>query len=309
MRVIVTGGAGFIGSNLVDYLLGCGQEVAVFDNLSTGRVENVDGRAYIYRGDVRDARKLRMALIDFAPDAVAHLAAQIDVRKSVADPAADAGVNVIGTINVGAECKAAGVGRVVFASSGGAIYGDTEFAAVEGLPEQPVSPYGVAKLAGEHYLRCQHLDDGPAWCALRLANVYGPRQDPHGEAGVVAIFSGLLCSGLKCTIFGDGEQTRDYTYVVDVCRAFAAALESEFVGCANIGTGVETTLHDLYWQIAKACKTRRSPKTASAKPGEQRRSWLDYSLARRELGWEPEVWLETGVQSTVAWFKEHREAP
>ncbi|NIX55339.1 MAG: NAD-dependent epimerase/dehydratase family protein [candidate division Zixibacteria bacterium] len=304
MRVLITGGAGFIGSNLVDQLLADGHEVAVADDFSTGRRENLPREVSPHEVDISgDAFDSVVAQV--RPDAVAHFAAQIDVRRSVADPVADARINVLGTIRVARSCRRHGVKRLVFASTGGAIYGEQEvFPASEAHREQPLSPYGVAKLSAEHYLRCLHqTGDGPSWCATRFANVYGPRQDPHGEAGVVAIFTGRLLAGNECLIYGDGGQTRDYVYVGDVVRAARDALLSDYIGPVNVGTGIETDVNELYAAIARACSVEQPARQAEARLGEQRRSVIDPALAGTLWGWRPEVSLVNGLAHTVEHFR------
>jgi len=303
MRILVTGGAGFIGSHLVDLLLGDGHEVAVADDLSSGRRENLPGVVPLH--EVKVQQPVFDDLVgELRPEAVAHLAAQIDVRKSVADPLTDAEINVLGTLRVASACARHGVGRIVLASTGGAIYGEqTEFPAPESHTERPVSPYGVAKLCAEHYLRCLHLEGGASWCATRLANVYGPRQDPHGEAGVVAIFCGRLLGGEQAVIYGDGKQTRDYVYVGDVARAMREALLGDHVGAVNVGTGLETDVNELYAELARACGLDRPARHADARPGEQRRSVVDPTLAHELWGWHPEVPLAEGLARTVEFFR------
>src|SRR5215213_473687 len=243
VRVLLTGGAGFIGSHVAERLLGCGHEVAVVDDLSSGKRENVPDGAVFYEADVRSG--CAEVFEEFGPEALCHQAAQMDVRRSVREPDFDADVNVLGTVRLLQACAERGVGKVVFASSGGAIYGEQQrFPAAEDHPQYPISPYGVSKLAGERYLNYYGVQYGLPHVALRYANVYGPRQDPHGEAGVVAIFCGNLALGRTSTINGGGEQTRDYVYVKDVARANALALENEVPsGAYNVGTGVETSVN------------------------------------------------------------------
>ena len=306
MRVLVTGGAGFIGSHVTDHLLARGHDVAVVDDLSTGKRENVSSGAAFYEVDVRDGRRLAGVFGEFGPEAVSHQAAQMDVRRSVREPDFDAEVNVIGTIRLLESCVGHGVGRVVFASTGGAIYGEQrQFPAAEDHPQYPLSPYGVSKLAGERYLHFYHLQHGIDYAALRYANVYGPRQDPHGEAGVVAIFCGNLAAGQPSTINGSGEQTRDYVYVRDVAQANVLALENGGAppGAYNIGTGVEASVNDLYGLLLRISGKNLPPEHGPAKPGEQLRSCVDPTLAGRALGWRPEVDLEEGLEKTARYFQ------
>ncbi|HAJ95449.1 MAG TPA: UDP-glucose 4-epimerase, partial [Actinobacteria bacterium] len=240
MKVLITGGAGFIGSNVADGMIAEGFEVVIVDDLSNGREENIPGKAKFYKTDVRD-RGLEDVFIAEKPDMVIHNAAQLSVRVSVEEPLLDAGINIIGGLNLIDICKKHNVKKIVFASSGGTVYGEQKvFPADESHPLGPISPYGVAKLATEHYLYYYLKIYGLEYIALRYANIYGPRQDPHGEAGVVAIFSNMMLAGEPPLINGDGRQTRDYVYVGDVVRVNIAAIKSDFVGPINIGTGVET---------------------------------------------------------------------
>ncbi len=302
MRVLLTGGAGFIGSHVADRLLARGHEVAIVDDLSSGKKENIPKGAIFYEQDIRD----RCADIfeEFEPDALSHQAAQMDVRRSVREPAFDADVNIIGTLKLLENCVRYGVKRVVFASTGGAIYGEQrEFPAPEDHPLYPASPYGISKLAGEHYLRFYGTQYGLPYVALRYANVYGPRQDPHGEAGVVAIFSGNLAAGHASTINGTGEQTRDYVYVEDVAQANVLALEGDPPsGAYNVGTGIETSVNELYEILRRASDRDLPPSHGPAKPGEQLRSSVDPTRAARTLGWHPEVKLATGLEETLRFF-------
>ena len=306
MRILVTGGAGFIGSHVTDALVAAGtHEVAIIDDLSTGKRERLNPGARFYHANIRKADEVRMTIDREKPEVIVHLAAQMDVRRSVSDPAFDAEVNLIGLINL-MECgRQNGLRRVIFSSTGGAIYGEQEvFPCDENHPKRPVSPYGVAKMATEAYLFFYKVQYGIDYVALRYANVYGPRQDPHGEAGVVAIFCGRLLEGKPCTIFGDGGQTRDYVYVGDVVRANVAALGANVSGAINIGTGVETSVQKLYETIAGAAGSTAKANNAPARPGEQLRSVISPALAARELNWRPEVALKDGLARTFAFFKE-----
>jgi UDP-glucose 4-epimerase len=306
MRILVTGGAGFIGSHTVDALVAVGaHEVSVLDVLSSGKREQVNPRARFYEADLRNAEAILPILQREKPEVIYHLAAQMDVRRSVADPAFDAGINLVGFLNLMEAARGSGLKRVVFASTGGAIYGEQEqFPCDEDHPRRPVSPYGVAKLATEAYLFFYKVQYGIDYVALRYANVYGPRQDPHGEAGVVAIFCGRMLEGKPSTIFGDGEQTRDYIFVGDVARANVAALGAKASGAFNIGTGVETSVNQLYGALASAAGVKAPPSHAPARPGEQRRSVISPARAAQALGWRPDVALDDGLERTFTFFKE-----
>jgi UDP-glucose 4-epimerase len=308
MKVLVTGGAGFIGSHVVDAYVNAGHEVVVLDDLSSGRIENINPRARFVRLDIRDP-ETRAVVAAERPAVVNHHAAQMDVRRSVADPALDAAVNVIGLIGVLEGARDGGARRIVFASSGGAVYGEqTRFPASEEHATNPVSPYGVSKRAGELYLFYWQAAYGIPYVALRYANVYGPRQDPHGEAGVVAIFTERLLRGETPVINGDGRQTRDYVCVADVVRANLAALTTDFAGPVNIGTGVETDVNTLFTLLGEAVGLRVEPRHGPPKPGEQRRSVIDPGLAGRVLGWGPHAGLREGLEEVVAFFRARRPA-
>ena len=301
--VLVTGGAGFIGSHLTDALLERGEEVVVLDDLSTGDRARVPKAARFVKGDIRDA-SLSGLLKAERVGTIFHLAAQVDVRKSVSDPVGDASVNVLGTVNVAHAAAQAGVSQIVFASSGGAIYGDPQGdRADENHPLCPCSPYGAAKLAGEKYLQALAIDGGFAVTLLRFANVYGPRQDGRGEAGVIGIWMRRLLDGGEAFIYGDGLQTRDFVYVADVVSANVAAYSSRVAGTINVGTGVETNLVDLYRKAAAACDSASPATHGAAKPGEQRRSVLDPSRAAALLGLTTWTTLDRGLRSTAEWFR------
>jgi UDP-glucose 4-epimerase len=302
MRVLLTGGAGFIGSHVADHLVARGHEVAIIDDLSTGRRGNLPAEAWFYEADLRSG--CARIFEEFEPEVLSHHAAQIDVRRSVREPDLDADVNILGTLRLLQSCVEHGVRRVVFASSGGAVYGEPqEIPATEDHPEYPVSPYGVSKLAGERYLGFYYFHYGLPYVALRYANVYGPRQDPHGEGGVVAIFSANLAANRRSTINGTGEQTRDYVYVGEVARANILALEGDPPpGAYNIGTGVETSVNELY-ELARGISGRDLPASyGPAKLGEQLRSSIDPARAGRALYWRPEVPLAVGLQETLRSF-------
>ena len=299
MRAIVTGGAGFIGSHVVDALVAQGAEVAVVDSLVHGAQDNVAAGAELH---VRDIREPLDDVFDAVrPEAVLHLAAQADVRVSVERPVEDADVNVLGTVRILESARKHGA-QVVFSSTGGAIYGDCTTSAPEDSPCEPLSPYGTAKLAAEEYLRAYNRLYGTRHIALRYGNVYGPRQDPHGEAGVVAIFLGALARGEQARIFGDGMQTRDYVYVGDVARATLAALGHEG-GVFNVGTGRETSVAELYELCARVAGSDRTPEHAPARLGELQRSFLDPTLAADTLGFRAMVDLEDGLRSTWDWIQ------
>ena len=302
MKVLLTGGAGFIGSHVADHLLARGHDVAVVDDLSTGKKENVPRGAIFYERDIQDG--CAEILEEFRPEVLSHQAAQMDVRRSVREPDFDAEVNVLATIKLLEGCVRYGVERVVFASTGGAIYGEQrEFPAPEDHPQYPISPYGVSKLAAERYMHFYLVQYEISYVALRYANVYGPRQDPHGEAGVVAIFAGNLAANKVSTINGTGEQTRDYVYVGDVARANVLALENNPPSVAyNIGTGTETTVNRLYELMRELSGTDLPPRNGPAKPGEQLRSSVDPTRASRVLGWYPEVKLAVGLEKTLKFF-------
>jgi UDP-glucose 4-epimerase len=307
MKCLVTGGAGFIGSNLVDALLARGDEVTVVDNLSTGRRGNLDEAletgAELFELDIRDAAALAALFAERQPQTVFHLAAQIDVRKSLEDPAFDAAVNVGGTANLLEAARAAGSGRVVFVSTGGAIYGEGEGQQLpldESTAIAPFSAYGQSKFAAEGYLALYERLYGTSTMALRLGNVYGPRQDPLGEAGVIAIFCGLLRSGGRPTVYGDGTQTRDYIYVGDVVAAVLAAAESEVTGPVNIGTGRETSVLELAEALGRLGGAENfEPEFAPPRAGEVQRITLDATRAERELGWRPLTSLDEGLAFTL----------
>jgi len=351
MKILVTGGAGFIGSNVVDALVREGHEVAILDNLSTGRKENLNPNAKFYNVDITDFESVEKVFKDFKPEILYHLAAQIDVRKSVSDPVFDGKVNVLGSINLFKLSVEYGVKRVIFSSTGGALYGEpSKLPATEDTPVEPLSPYGVSKYCGENYLnyfkrlyggdryaplRSAHddregrfsggdrdallnsaHDDGKVRLPegtygferviLRYANVYGPRQDPLGEAGVIAIFIGKILKGERPIIYGDGTQTRDYIFVEDVVRANLLALTGK-EGTYNIGTGIETSVSKLVEILSEVFGKNIEPIYADERPGEVKRIALDGTLAKEMLGFVPQYSLYEGIKKTVEWFKTHKE--
>ncbi|HEY3151913.1 MAG TPA: NAD-dependent epimerase/dehydratase family protein [Candidatus Binatia bacterium] len=299
MKIAVTGGAGFIASHVVDAYLDGGHEVHVIDDFSTGQNVNVNSQATLHRVDIAEKEAARL-IEQIKPDVLNHHAAQMDVRHSVADPMFDARVNILGFINLLEACKNSGVKKIIFASSGGAVYGEQKvFPAPESHDTEPASPYGVSKRAGELYLSYYHQAFGLPYIALRYANVYGLRQSAQGEAGVVAIFLSALLAGKTPVINGDGRQTRDYVYVGDVVAANVAALQSSFIGPINIGTGVETDVVTIYQHLRQAVGSPIEAQHGPAKPGEQRRSCLDAGRAAQILGWRPQMTLKDGLRHTV----------
>jgi len=316
VRVVVTGGAGFIGSTLVDRLVARGDDVLIIDDLSSGSADNLadaqatgSGTVELAVADIGETGTAEL-VAGHRPDVVFHLAAQTDVRLSVDAPVSDARTNVIGMLRVLDGAHAGGARKVVFASSGGTIYGEADPALLpfdEDTPQRPLSPYGVAKLAGGLYLDVYRALHGLAGTTLALANVYGPRQDPQGEAGVVAIFAGRLLSGQPCTVFGTGEQTRDFVYVDDVTDALLTAAERADGQLLNIGTGVEISVNDLYRTMAGMVGGPNDPVRGSARPGELDRSALDPTRAASELGWRPVTGLDDGLRATLDWFSDRRD--
>ncbi|MGH9105453.1 MAG: NAD-dependent epimerase/dehydratase family protein [Acidimicrobiales bacterium] len=307
---LVTGGAGFIGSTLVDRLLAEGQTVDVVDNLSTGSLANLAearvvgaGRFHFHQFDVRSTDLVGL-MARRKPDVVYHLAAQVDVRVSVADPVLDAEVNVLGSLRVLEGARSAGARKVVFASSGGTIYGDADQLPIkESAPQRPLSPYGVAKKAVSDYLFAYRELHGLEYTALALANVYGPRQDPHGEAGVVAIFAGRLVARQPCLVFGDGKQTRDFVYVDDVVDAFSRAGWRGSGLVCNVGTGTETSVNELYTALARHAGVTQPPIYAPGRPGELERNCLHPERAFIHLGWKPWTTIENGTAAVIDWAR------
>jgi len=302
-RILVSGGAGFIASHLVDRLIREDHKVIVVDDLSTGKKENLNREAKFFRSDICSS-ELFQIFKDERPEVVFHYAAQIDMRESVRKPVRNAKINILGTLNILENCKKCKVKKIILASTGGAIYGEANIIPTpEGYPEWPLSPYGIEKLTLERYLNYYQKIFGLSFVSLRLANVYGPRQDSQGEAGVVAIFCNNMLQGKKTVINSDGKQTRDFIYVADVVEANILALEKDKTGIFNIGTGKETDINTIFNKIKRltgsGCKKIHGP----ARLGEQRRSCLDYSKAKKKLGWKPNYNLEEGLKKTIEWFR------
>lgn len=316
MRVLVTGGAGFIGSALVDQLVRSGDQVLVIDNFSTGSEKNLEDAKnasaedlVVENCDIRNPETTKL-IADYKPSVIFHLAAQVDVRASVEDPLTDLETNLVGLIRVLEGGRRAKTRKIIFASSGGTIYGEPEAKQLplnEDTPWSPLSPYGVSKLAGGLYINTYSSLHGLEGTTLALANVYGPRQDPHGEAGVVAIFAGKLLEGEPCTIYGTGTQTRDFVYVEDVASAFMASIEKGDGKLLNIGTGTETSIQHLYKEMALAVGIDSAPERGTERSGEIERSSLDPSLAEKILGWKPKTSLRDGIHSTLKWFESKKE--
>jgi len=308
-RLLVTGGAGFIGSHVAERLVAAGHEVAVVDNLSTGRRENIPAGAQFYPYDIK-AKETCQLILSWQPQVILHFAAQMSVSYSVKDPMEDARENILGSLHLFTAAAQAGVEKVVFASTGGAMYGEAgPVPAKESDPAFPESPYGIAKLAVEHYLRFFHRQHGITPVSLRYANIYGPRQNAQGEAGVVAIFTEKFLTGEQPVINGDGRQTRDFLFVSDAVAAALLAMQYPQAGVFNIGTGQETDILTIYLGLRELTGSSLAPAHGPAKPGEQRKSALDSSLARKYLGWQPRVRLAEGLKLTVAAFREKQAAP
>lgn len=303
MKILITGGAGFIGSHVSDACIDAGHVVIIMDDLSTGKIENVNPKAKLIMMDIRD-ENIRNVFQQEKFDVIIHHAAQMDVRKSVEDPKFDASINILGTINLLENCKEFGVKKFIFASTGGAIYGEQDyFPADEAHPVRPLSPYGIAKLSVEKYLFYYEAVYGLKYVSLRYANVFGPRQNPHGEAGVVAIFANKMLAGQQPIINGDGKQTRDYTFVGDVVRANMFALEYEKSDIFNVGTGIESDVNTIFNCIKQFAKSDSKELHGPAKMGEQQRSVLDYTHIKKIFGWQPTVTLEQGIELAVQYFR------
>ncbi len=304
MRILVTGGAGFIGSNVVDGFVAAGHDVAVLDNLSSGRREFVHSRATFYQADLAEPTAVDRCLAEFRPAIVSHHAAQIDVRHSVVDPAADARINILGSLGLFDACVRHGVRKLIYASTGGALYGEGRFLpATEEHPVNPESPYGVSKHTVEHYLYVWKLLHGLDYTVLRYPNVYGPRQNPHGEAGVNAIFIGLMLAGERPHIYGTGDQVRDYLYVGDVVAANLLSLDRANGEVLNLGTGVGTSVLDIVREVNAALGTSLQPIHEPARAGEVQRIYLDATRARDVLGWTATVGFSEGLRRTIDWAR------
>ena len=308
MKILVTGGAGFIGSHIVDKLISAGHRVCVIDNLSGGKRENINKKARFYKAGIQDS-SVKKIIVGIKPDYIYHCAAQIDVRKSVANPLWDAKVNILGFLHVLQAAQECGVKKIIFSSTGGAIYGDTnDIPTPETHAQNPQSPYGIGKLVCEKYLYYFYAIHKLPSIILRYANVYGPRQNAQGEAGVVAIFCRTVLQKKPLVINGDGKQTRDYVYIDDVVRANLMALRAKKFDTYNVGTGKETTVNDLVSYLKKCTSSDISFSHGRAKSGEQNRSCLDYRKIKKNFGWIPNTDIKTGIAKTFAWFKEKSQS-
>ena len=306
MKILVTGGGGFIGSHVVDAYLAAGHEVAVLDNLTTGREDNINRAAQTFRADVRDLAQVASAIASFKPEVVNHHAAQAEVPKSVADPGYDASINVVGGLNVLKACVDNGVSKVIFSSTGGALYGEPDIVpADEDHPVRPLSPYGTSKFAFEQYLGTFERTFGLRYTVLRYANVYGARQDFHAEEGrVIAIFASRMIEGKPVTIDGDGSQSRDMLHVGDVAIANLAALDKGSGGTFHISSGIPVTVNDLFRKLALLTEYKQQPRFGPARKGDVYRIALDNTRAKKQLGWQPRILLEEGLRLTVDYFRE-----
>jgi len=302
-KAIVTGGAGFIGSHLVDRLISEDFDVLVIDNLSTGKKENINTKAEFLKKDIND-KEIESIVLNFSPDYIFHLAAQIDVRKSLVDPIWDANINIQGTLNLLNAASKSNIKKFIFASTGGAIYGEAKNATEDFMPN-PLSPYGVSKLACENYMQVYSMWKGLSFTSLRYGNVYGPRQDPKGEAGVVAIFCRQLLHGEDIFLYGYGKMKRDYVFVSDVVEANIKSIQMETIGIYNIATSKSTSVNDLFNIIKSISGRDIKPEYKERREGEIFEVWLDTEKAKKELDWEPKVSLKEGLSITYKWFQEH----
>jgi len=309
MKILITGGAGFIGSQIADKYINIGHDVIIIDNLISGRKEYINKKAVFYPVDIEDKKQINEIFLKEKPDILNHHAAQMSVRNSVEDPLYDARVNIIGLLNLMEAGRQNGLKKVIFASSGGVVYGDAKIipTSEDYVPKNPLSPYGVSKLTGENYLYFYWKNYDIAFVALRYANVYGPRQNPHGEAGVVAIFSQKLLKSERPTINGTGKQTRDYIFVSDVVDANTKVLDADYIGSLNIGTGKETDVNTIFTHLKSLTKSNLDPLYGPIKMGEQQRSSLDIRSARKSIDWMPKVGLKQGLSMTVDHFQNRHE--
>lgn len=305
MNILVTGGAGFIGSHIADSFILAGHHVVILDNLSSGKRDNINPKATFIEGDIRDAELVEKVFRENAIDVVDHHAAQIDVRKSVTDPSNDANINILGSLNLLEASRRHNVKRFIFASTGGAIYGEQDYFPADELhPTRPESPYGITKRSVELYLHYYNKVHGMDYTIFRYSNVYGPRQDPHGEAGVVAIFSNALLADKQAIVFGDGKQTRDYVFISDLVRAHLLAIENESgSNTYNIATGIETDVNTLFATLANEAGKDATPRYDEARPGELLRSVCSYQKATKALGWQPETNITEGLSRTFDFFR------
>lgn len=308
MNILITGGAGFIGSNVADRFIREGHQAIVADNLITGKLKNLNPKAKFYKIDIRNREGLENIFKENKIDIINHHAAQMDVRKSVDDPIYDADVNILGSLNLLQLAVKNGIKKFIFASTGGAVYGEQDyFPADEKHPQNPLSPYGISKLSLEKYLYFYKMTYNLDYTILRYANVYGPRQDPHGEAGVVAIFAKKILKGESPIINGDGGQTRDYTFVEDVVEANMLAIKNDINGIYNIGTGIETSVNELCNIMLKISDTDIKPVHGPAKMGEQRRSVISYNKINSEYNWTPKYSLKEGLSKTIRFFEDEQK--
>jgi UDP-glucose 4-epimerase len=303
MKILVTGGAGFIASHVADHYIALGHEVVILDNLSTGQEANINPKARFIEADITDKDRIREIILEEKPEVINHHAAHIQVGYSVKNPQFDAENNILGLLNIMEAAKELPIKKVIMAATGGAMYGNKATPFTEEMKAEPLSPYGISKRAGELYLNYYHELYKIPFISLRYSNVYGPRQNAHGESGVIAIFAEMLDEGKTPIINGDGSHTRDYVYVEDVARANELALSSDFVGELNIGTKTEISTLEVFQKVVQEMGLQVTEEHGPERPGEQVRSSLDYSKAASILGWEPTVDFNEGVKRTVAWYK------